>query len=177
MKKLAALSLAAGVLAMTSGCSMLPQSAPAPTVTVTASASPSASASAGAEEIPGPDAAAPAEETSPSADAAGLSKTMWDYQDGKVSDEKFVGFVRENTTTLGPYEQDMMVVLAQTTCAAVANGTTKAEILEKQVAMAQSRQEGELTKEMGRDIGYLLGAGAKNYCPELSDELIRITNS
>lgn len=168
MKKLASLSLAAAVLAMTAGCSMLPQSAPAPTVTVTATASPSTSASESAE---------PQESESTSADTAGLSKTMWDYEKGQVSDESFVAHVRENTTTLGPYEQDMLVVLAQTTCAAVANGTTKAEIVEKQVAMAQSRQDGELTKEMGRDIGYLLGAGSKNYCPELSDELMQIVNN
>jgi hypothetical protein len=175
MKKLTALSLAAGVLVMTSGCSMLPQAAPAPTVTVTALGSPSGSASAA--ETTSPEAAAPVEHTSPSAEAAGLSKTMWDYQKGAVSDEKFVSFVRAHTTTLDPYESDMLVVLAQTTCAHVANGTTKAEIVEKQVSMAQSVQVGEITKEMGRDIGYLLGAGAKNYCPELSDELVRITNS
>lgn len=166
MKKLATLSVAAMILAMTAGCSMLPQAAPSPTVTVTAAAVPSAS----------PDAA-PSLDADASTPAPELGKTMWDYEQGLVSDEVFVAHVRENTTTLDPYEQDMLVVLAQTTCAAVANGTTKAEILEKQVAMAQSRQNGELTKEMGQDVGFLLGSGSKNYCPELSDELMEIVNN
>lgn len=176
MKKLASLSLAAAVLAMTAGCSMLPQAAPAPTVTVTAEASPSATADTRSNSADkGLDSSTGTKTASPdsSVDTV-LSKTMWDYEDGMISDEAFVAHVRANTTTLDPYEESMLVVLAQTTCAAVHNGTTKAEIVEKQASMAESRQGAVLTREMGRDIGYLLGAGAKNYCPELSDELISI---
>lgn len=157
MKKFAALSLGAGILVMTSGCSMLPQSAPSPTVTVTAAA---------AAETASPDAAAP------SADAAGLSKTMWDYQKGVYSDQVFYDTVRKNTTTLTDYTDDDLAVMAQTTCAAVANGATGRDVILKQAAMAAPRQDGELTREMGRDVGYMLGAGAQNYCPELLDTLV-----
>ncbi|MET4144170.1 DUF732 domain-containing protein [Arthrobacter sp. UYCo732] len=176
MKKLASLSLAAAILAMTAGCSMLPQAGPAPTVTVTAGSSPSATAE------PTSDAKSTDSETgvdykagSPKKDASTvLTKTMWDYEHGTISDTAFVTHVRANTTTLDPYDESMLVVLTQTTCAAVYNGTTKAEIVEKQASMAESKQGAVLTREMGRDIGYLLGAGSKNYCPELSDELVSI---
>ncbi|WP_139187314.1 DUF732 domain-containing protein [Pseudarthrobacter chlorophenolicus] len=179
MKKLATLSLAAAAIAMTAGCSILPQAAPSPTVTVTAESTPSAPARAEA----GLDSTAGRSETSNgSTDTEGStdttsSKTMWDYQDGKVSDQSFVAHIRENTTTLAPYDDDMMIVLAQNICADVANGTTKSEIVEHQESLANSVQTGELTKEMGRDVAYLVVTGAENYCPALSDELMDILRS
>lgn len=169
MKKLASLSIAAAILAMTAGCSMLPQAAPTPTVTVTASASPSASA---------PESAAATEsDASPSADAAAQSKTMWDYQEGVYADQVFYDVVRKGTTTLTGYSDDDLAVMAQTTCAAIANGETGRDVILKQAAMAAPRQDGELTKEMGKDVGYMLGAGAQNYCPDLLDKLVAQVNS
>lgn len=175
MKKLASLSLAAAVLAMTAGCSMLPQATPAPTVTVTAGPSASSEPQSGVDA--GSDTTGYTPESPGNPTGTLESKTMWDFEDGKVSDDSFVAHVRANTTTLDPYDESMLIVLAQTTCAAVYNGTTEEEIVEKQTAMAESRQVGELTKEMGRDVAYLLVTGSENYCPDLQDDLIDLLNS
>ncbi|MGX1161045.1 hypothetical protein FBY31_0593 [Arthrobacter sp. SLBN-100] len=172
MKKLASLSLAAAVLSMTAGCSMLPQATPAHTVTVTATASLDASPTAAGVDTT--ESSTLSSEPAKSRDESGLSKTIWDYQDGQVSDESFVATVRANTTTLDPYGNEMMIVLTQNLCASVANGTTRDEIIDHQEELAKSVQTGEPTKEMGRDVAYLVVTGAENYCPELSDDLMDI---
>ncbi|HEX9086509.1 MAG TPA: DUF732 domain-containing protein [Arthrobacter sp.] len=157
MKKLSTLALAAAGVALMTGCSAVSAAAPAPSATPPATQPPSPAATSTA---------------SPEPVLTGAAHTMWEYQKGAISDSAFYSIVRKGTTTLDSYTDDDLAAISQMTCSAIANGETGRDIIIKQAAMAKARQDVELTAEMGKDVGFLVGSGVQTYCPDLLSKII-----
>lgn len=120
---------------------------------------------------PGAEAAA-----APSAAAETGGKTAADFREGAYSDDLFYDVIRKGTTTLKGYSDGDLVGMARTVCAAAANGQTDRGALLDQAAKAASRRGSDLTGEAGRDVSYLIGVGAQNYCPDSMDMLQTLFN-
>ena len=118
---------------------------------------------------PGPDGASAVE-------AGTGGKTMADFQEGAYADDLFYSVIRKGTTALDDYSDSDLVDMARTACAAAANGQTEREALLDQAAKAVSRNGSDLTGDAGRDVGYLIGVGAQNYCPDSMDMLQTLFN-
>ncbi|HEX9226908.1 MAG TPA: DUF732 domain-containing protein [Arthrobacter sp.] len=123
-------------------------------------------------------APAPGGETAGAASVAGTpGKTMEDFREGAYSDDLFYSVIRKGTATLGSYSDDELVGIVRTVCAGAANGQTERDALLSQAASAVSRNGSDLTGKAGRDIGYLIGVGSQNYCPDSMDMLQTLFNS
>ncbi|QOT19310.1 hypothetical protein [Paenarthrobacter sp. YJN-5] len=154
MKKLASLALTAGALALTVGCSA-PAAAP-PSVE------------------PNPSNTADPHFGSAATDGPKPNKTLWDYQKPVMKEKAFYAEARKDTTTLDSIENDKLTVIAQLSCATVANGETGKDALLQQALTAATGSTDAMTPEAAKDLTSLLTVGAKNYCADLNAEFSKI---
>ena len=172
MKKI--LTVVGVAVALTlSGCSIgfggdAKTAAPGPTVTASTAANPSESAK-------------PVEATTstPATESPVTSgkHTPNDFSKGQIPNDTFVALVRKNTTAMTNVSDSAILLVPGKSCASLGNGEDFKSLLMGTVESIQTSIEKETgapatyTDAMGKDVGFLIGAGVASYCPQYTETL------